>query len=183
MLPSGSFTVHGDFAWATVAMRARVGRDWVRKAFGAYFTVLIEIGWGKQREDRIDLRRGHVRPAEAERRHALLHRPEHEERFLAHRLEADGSPRLTNSKPVLGPPLAMITLGPRVCGLAAGGRWIRTLSPSLREDYIARPFFERLANPDRSRVSQKTSPKSCENPDKRQNSATESQPNGSSGAA
>jgi membrane peptidoglycan carboxypeptidase len=49
MLPSGSFTVHGDFAWATVAMRARVGRDWVRKAFGAYFTVLIEIGWGKQR--------------------------------------------------------------------------------------------------------------------------------------
>jgi hypothetical protein len=49
MLPSGSFTVYGDFAWATVAMRARVGRDWVRKAFGAYFTVLIEIGWGKQR--------------------------------------------------------------------------------------------------------------------------------------
>ena len=25
------------------------GRDWVRKAFEAYFTVLIEIGWGKQR--------------------------------------------------------------------------------------------------------------------------------------
>src|SRR5205823_11217413 len=37
-------------------------------------------------EDRIDLGRGHVRPAEAERRHALLHRPEHEARFLAHRL-------------------------------------------------------------------------------------------------
>jgi monofunctional biosynthetic peptidoglycan transglycosylase len=25
------------------------GRDWVRKAFEAYFTVLIEIAWGKQR--------------------------------------------------------------------------------------------------------------------------------------
>jgi integrase len=74
-------------------------------------------------------------------------------------------------------PLNLGREGPRVCRLAAGGRWIRTLSPSLREDYIARPFFERLANPDRSRVSQKTSPKSCENPDKRQNSATESQPN------
>src|SRR5215469_14710053 len=37
-------------------------------------------------EDRIDLGRGHLRPAEAERRHAQLHRPEHEARFLAHRL-------------------------------------------------------------------------------------------------
>jgi membrane peptidoglycan carboxypeptidase len=25
------------------------GRDWVRKAFEAHFTVLIEIAWGKQR--------------------------------------------------------------------------------------------------------------------------------------
>src|ERR1700730_12706655 len=37
-------------------------------------------------EDRIDLGRSHVRPAEAERRHPLLHRPKHETRFLAHRL-------------------------------------------------------------------------------------------------
>src|ERR1700730_17457292 len=37
-------------------------------------------------KDRIDLGRGHIRPAEAERRHPLLHRPEHETRFLAHRL-------------------------------------------------------------------------------------------------
>src|SRR5215472_5488059 len=37
-------------------------------------------------EDRINLGRGHVRPAEAERRHPLLHRPEHETCFLAHRL-------------------------------------------------------------------------------------------------
>ena len=25
------------------------GRDWVRKGFEAYFTVLIEVGWGKRR--------------------------------------------------------------------------------------------------------------------------------------
>ena len=31
--------------------------------------------------------RGHIRPAEAERRHALLHRPEREARFLAHHLK------------------------------------------------------------------------------------------------
>ena len=37
-------------------------------------------------KDRIDLGCGHIRPAEAERRHTLLHRPEHETRFLAHRL-------------------------------------------------------------------------------------------------
>src|SRR5438045_4753331 len=37
-------------------------------------------------EDRVDLRGGHVRPAEAERRDAQLHRPEHEARLLAHRL-------------------------------------------------------------------------------------------------
>ena len=37
-------------------------------------------------EDSINLGRGHIGPAEAERRHALLHRPEYEVRFLAHRL-------------------------------------------------------------------------------------------------
>src|SRR5215468_7572569 len=37
-------------------------------------------------EDRIYLGRGQVRPAEPERRHPLLHRPEHETCFLAHRL-------------------------------------------------------------------------------------------------
>src|ERR1700730_10187121 len=37
-------------------------------------------------EDGINLGRGHIRPAEAERRDAPLHRPEHEARFLAHRL-------------------------------------------------------------------------------------------------
>src|SRR5215510_9833879 len=37
-------------------------------------------------EDGINLGRGHIGPAEAERRHALLHRPEYEARFLAHRL-------------------------------------------------------------------------------------------------
>src|SRR5438270_7286290 len=37
-------------------------------------------------EDRIDLGRRHVRPAEAERRHALLHRLEHKPRLLPHRL-------------------------------------------------------------------------------------------------
>ena len=37
-------------------------------------------------EDSINLGRGHIGPAEAERRHALLHRPEHETRFLVHRL-------------------------------------------------------------------------------------------------
>src|SRR5262249_59935272 len=37
-------------------------------------------------EDSINLGRGHISPAEAERRHALLHRPEYEARFLAHRL-------------------------------------------------------------------------------------------------
>jgi len=37
-------------------------------------------------KDRIDLGCGHIRPAEAERRHTLFHRPEHETRFLAHRL-------------------------------------------------------------------------------------------------
>src|SRR6516165_364291 len=37
-------------------------------------------------EDRIDLGRTHVRPAEAERRHPLLHRLQHETRLLAHRL-------------------------------------------------------------------------------------------------
>ena len=44
---------------------------------------------GQERMDveyRIDLGRGHLRPAEAERRHALLHRSEHEARFLVHRL-------------------------------------------------------------------------------------------------
>src|SRR5271156_2668075 len=44
---------------------------------------------GKERmdvEDRINLGRGHIRPAEPERRHAQLHRPEHEARLLAHRL-------------------------------------------------------------------------------------------------
>ena len=38
-------------------------------------------------KDSINLGRGHIGPAEAERRHALLHRPEYEACFLAHRLE------------------------------------------------------------------------------------------------
>ena len=37
-------------------------------------------------ENRVDLGRGNLRPTEAERRHPQLHRPEHEARFLAHRL-------------------------------------------------------------------------------------------------
>jgi hypothetical protein len=37
-------------------------------------------------EDSISLGIAYIRPAEAERRHALLHRPEHEAHFLAHRL-------------------------------------------------------------------------------------------------
>ena len=37
-------------------------------------------------KDSINLGRGHIGPAEAERRHALLHRPEYEPCFLAHRL-------------------------------------------------------------------------------------------------
>jgi hypothetical protein len=37
-------------------------------------------------EDSINLGRGHIGPAEAERHHALLHRAEYKARFLAHRL-------------------------------------------------------------------------------------------------
>jgi monofunctional biosynthetic peptidoglycan transglycosylase len=59
-------------------MRARVGRDWVRKAFEAYFTVLIEIGWGKQRIMEVYLNVVEWRPriygAEAAARH-YFHRP------------------------------------------------------------------------------------------------------------
>jgi hypothetical protein len=36
-------------------------------------------------KDGVSLGRGHIRPAEAERRHALLHRLEHEACLLAHR--------------------------------------------------------------------------------------------------
>ena len=72
------------------------------------------ISLGQERmdvEDRIDLGRGHVRPAEAERRHPLLHRPEHETCFLAHRLR-----RL-----VTAPNVAPFIAGAAIARFAASG--------------------------------------------------------------
>src|SRR6516165_8386721 len=69
---------------------------------------------GQQRmdvEDRINLGRGHIRPAEAEPRHAQLHRPEHEARFLAHRLR-----RL-----IAAPNDASFIAGAALAGFAASG--------------------------------------------------------------
>src|ERR1700730_13664483 len=62
-------------------------------------------------EDSINLGRGHIGPAEAERRHALPHRPEHEVRFLAHRL----------GRVVAGSDDAPLIAGPALARFAASG--------------------------------------------------------------